>query len=218
MRLVLAAAPLMHAHRAVHGARRADRRRRHRHAAVAPAGRVSSSGTRSSGSASPASRSSAWPSRSRCCEALDANPGRWDLRRLRVIGSSGTVWSMENKQGLLAPRCRTCAMFDSLGSSEAVGVGGSTSSAGADGGDGQVHGRPEQRRLHRGRPPGRAGVGRARPARASPASCRSATTRTRRRRRRTFRSLRGPALVGAGRFRHRGGGRHAASCWAAARR
>src|SRR5579871_3221642 len=62
-------------------------------------------------------------------EALDARPGRWDLSRLRVINSSGTVWSHENKQGLLrhAPHLN---LFDSLGSSEAVGVGGSTSSAG----------------------------------------------------------------------------------------
>ncbi len=62
-------------------------------------------------------------------QALDANPGRWDLSRLRVINSSGTVWSHENKQGLLshAPHIN---LFDSLGSSEAVGVGGSTSSAG----------------------------------------------------------------------------------------
>ncbi len=62
-------------------------------------------------------------------QALDANPERWDLSRLRVINSSGTVWSHENKQGLLrhAPHIN---LFDSLGSSEAVGVGGSTSSAG----------------------------------------------------------------------------------------
>jgi 3-oxocholest-4-en-26-oate---CoA ligase len=63
-------------------------------------------------------------------EALDANPGRWDLTSLRRIGSSGTVWSMENKQGLLG-HLPTCAIFDSLGSSEAVGLGASASGAGA---------------------------------------------------------------------------------------
>jgi fatty-acyl-CoA synthase len=63
-------------------------------------------------------------------EALDANPGRWDLSCLRRIGSSGTVWSMENKQGLLR-HLPGCAIFDSLGSSEAVGLGASMSSAGA---------------------------------------------------------------------------------------
>jgi len=62
-------------------------------------------------------------------EALDANPGRWDLSNLRRLGSSGTVWSMENKQGLLA-HLPDCAIFDSLGSSEAVGLGSSMSAAG----------------------------------------------------------------------------------------
>ncbi|HZZ87156.1 MAG TPA: AMP-binding protein, partial [Caulobacteraceae bacterium] len=61
-------------------------------------------------------------------EALDANPGRWDLSSLRRIGSSGTVWSMENKQGLLR-HLPTCSIFDSLGSSEAVGLGASASTA-----------------------------------------------------------------------------------------
>ena len=63
-------------------------------------------------------------------EALDANPGRWDLSALRRLGSSGTVWSMENKEGLLR-HLPACAIFDSLGSSEAVGMGASASGAGA---------------------------------------------------------------------------------------
>ena len=63
-------------------------------------------------------------------EALEANPGRWDLSGLKRIGSSGTVWNFENKQGLLK-HLPDCTLFDSLGSSEAVGIGGSTSTAGA---------------------------------------------------------------------------------------
>jgi 3-oxocholest-4-en-26-oate---CoA ligase len=63
-------------------------------------------------------------------EVLDANPSRWDLTSLRRIGSSGTVWSMENKQGLLR-HLPACSIFDSLGSSEAVGLGVSASGAGA---------------------------------------------------------------------------------------
>jgi len=63
-------------------------------------------------------------------EALEANPGRWDLASLQRLGSSGTVWSMENKQGLLK-HLPGCAIFDSLGSSEAVGLGASASAAGA---------------------------------------------------------------------------------------
>jgi fatty-acyl-CoA synthase len=62
-------------------------------------------------------------------EALDANPGRWDLSGLQRLGSSGTVWSMENKQRLLS-HLPGCAIFDSLGSSEAVGLGASMSAAG----------------------------------------------------------------------------------------
>ncbi|MEP6968434.1 MAG: AMP-binding protein, partial [Pseudomonadota bacterium] len=63
-------------------------------------------------------------------EALEAHPGRWDLSGLRRLGSSGTVWSMENKQGLLE-HLPGCAIFDSLGSSEAVGLGASSSALGA---------------------------------------------------------------------------------------
>jgi len=63
-------------------------------------------------------------------QALDANPGRWDLTSLTRLGSSGTVWSLENKQGLLR-HLPGCAIFDSLGSSEAVGLGASSSVAGA---------------------------------------------------------------------------------------
>jgi len=65
-------------------------------------------------------------------ETLDANPGRWDLSSLRAISSSGTVWSHENKQGLLKHLPEGCILFDSLGSSEAVGIGGSSSTSGAE--------------------------------------------------------------------------------------
>ena len=64
-------------------------------------------------------------------ETLNANPGKWDLTCLRAIGSSGTVWSYENKQGLLK-HLPGCMLFDSLGSSEAVGIGGSSSTAGTE--------------------------------------------------------------------------------------
>ncbi len=64
-------------------------------------------------------------------DALEANPGRWDLASLARLGSSGTVWSMENKHGLLR-HLPGCAIFDSLGSSEAVGMAASSSAAGAE--------------------------------------------------------------------------------------
>ncbi|MEO8811558.1 MAG: AMP-binding protein [Caulobacteraceae bacterium] len=63
-------------------------------------------------------------------DALEANPGGWALGALKRLGSSGTVWSMENKAGLLR-HLPGCVIFDSLGSSEAVGLGASNSASGA---------------------------------------------------------------------------------------
>ncbi len=64
-------------------------------------------------------------------EALDANPGRWNLSSVRAMSSSGSMWSLENKQGLLR-HMPTAIIMDSLGSSEAVGLGASSSAAGAE--------------------------------------------------------------------------------------
>lgn len=62
-------------------------------------------------------------------EALNAEPGRWPLPALRRIGSSGTFWSVENKRGLLR-HLPHVDLADTLGSSEAVGIGTSVSSVG----------------------------------------------------------------------------------------
>lgn len=62
-------------------------------------------------------------------EALDANPGRWDLSSLKLIGSSGAMWSAENKQGLLR-HIPDASMTDAFSSSEAMGMGVSTTVAG----------------------------------------------------------------------------------------
>ena len=64
-------------------------------------------------------------------EALEANPGRWDLSAVRAMSSSGSMWSQENKQGLLS-HARNAMIFDSFGSSEAVGLGVSASAPGAE--------------------------------------------------------------------------------------
>ena len=64
-------------------------------------------------------------------EALDANPGRWDLSSVRSMSSSGSMWSLENKRGLLG-HIPGAVIADSLGSSEAVGLGASASAAGAE--------------------------------------------------------------------------------------
>ena len=64
-------------------------------------------------------------------EALEAEPGRWDLTSVLSISSSGSMWSQENKRGLLN-HCVNATIFDSFGSSEAVGLGASSSTPGAE--------------------------------------------------------------------------------------
>ncbi|HEY8614732.1 acyl-CoA synthetase [Phenylobacterium sp.] len=64
-------------------------------------------------------------------EALEASPGRWDLSAVRTMSSSGSMWSQENKRGLLR-HCANAIIYDSLGSSEAVGLGASASAPGAE--------------------------------------------------------------------------------------
>ncbi|MBX3483284.1 AMP-binding protein [Phenylobacterium sp.] len=64
-------------------------------------------------------------------EALDANPGKWDLSSVRSMSSSGSMWSYENKKGLLG-HIPQAMIADSFGSSEAVGLGASASAAGAE--------------------------------------------------------------------------------------
>ncbi|HEY5662732.1 MAG TPA: acyl-CoA synthetase [Ilumatobacter sp.] len=65
--------------------------------------------------------------------ALDAHPGRWDISSLRVIVSSGVIWSKETKDGLLRHNPRLI-MVDALGSSEAIGMATNTTTA--ESGDG----------------------------------------------------------------------------------
>ncbi len=63
--------------------------------------------------------------------ALDAEPDRWDISSLRVITSSGVMWSAETKAGLLRHNPRLI-LVDALGSSEAIGMATQVSTAGAD--------------------------------------------------------------------------------------
>jgi acyl-CoA synthetase (AMP-forming)/AMP-acid ligase II len=60
-------------------------------------------------------------------DQLDANPGRWELSALRVMLSSGVMWSLPIKEGLLR-HIPDLLCVDTLGSSEAVGVARSISS------------------------------------------------------------------------------------------
>jgi acyl-CoA synthetase (AMP-forming)/AMP-acid ligase II len=63
--------------------------------------------------------------------ALDENPGRWDLSSLLGLISSGVMWSEETKRGLLRHN-PNMLLFDAFSSSEALGMGSSVSSAGAE--------------------------------------------------------------------------------------
>ena len=54
--------------------------------------------------------------------ALDEDPGRFDLSQVRLIVSSGVLWSPAVKQGLLR-HVPHAVLMDSFGSSEAMGFG-----------------------------------------------------------------------------------------------
>ena len=60
-------------------------------------------------------------------DVLDASPGRYDLSKLRVVSSSGMMWSQEVKGRLLA-HAPQVMMIDFLNSSEASGMGRSITS------------------------------------------------------------------------------------------
>jgi acyl-CoA synthetase (AMP-forming)/AMP-acid ligase II len=59
-------------------------------------------------------------------DALDDRPGHWDLRDLKFIRSSGTMWS-EQVKTRLSRHLPNTQLVDSLGSSEALGLGSSVS-------------------------------------------------------------------------------------------
>jgi acyl-CoA synthetase (AMP-forming)/AMP-acid ligase II len=61
-------------------------------------------------------------------EALDSAPKRWDVSTVRVILSSGVMWSAPIKQGLIVHMPEVLCV-DTLGSSEAVGLARSISSS-----------------------------------------------------------------------------------------
>jgi len=61
-------------------------------------------------------------------KVLDANPGRWKLDTVKMVVSSGVIWSRDVKQGLLKHH-DGWLLADMFGSSEAVGFGSSVTSA-----------------------------------------------------------------------------------------
>ncbi len=61
-------------------------------------------------------------------KALEDNPGRFNLSSIQTISSSGVMWSMDVKQGLIK-HIPQVALMDSFGASEAVGFGMSVTTA-----------------------------------------------------------------------------------------
>jgi fatty-acyl-CoA synthase len=61
--------------------------------------------------------------------ALDDQPGKWDISTVRLITSSGVMWSEDTKQGLLRHH-GGMMLADAFSSSEALGMGNSISTAG----------------------------------------------------------------------------------------
>lgn len=56
--------------------------------------------------------------------ALNANPGRWDVSSVAMVVSSGVMWSLEVKRGLLE-HMPQAMLSDAFSSSEALGMGSS---------------------------------------------------------------------------------------------
>ncbi len=57
-------------------------------------------------------------------EALDANPGKYDISSVFAISSSGVMWTREVKAGLLTHN-KNMLLVDGFSSSEAIGLGSS---------------------------------------------------------------------------------------------
>ena len=88
--------------------------------------------------------------------ALDAEPGRWDLSELRVLSSSGVMWSAPVKEGLLhhLPHVQ---LVDNFGSSEAMGMAQSVTTSADSRPDGPLQGLRQHPGGRRRRPGRRAG-------------------------------------------------------------
>jgi acyl-CoA synthetase (AMP-forming)/AMP-acid ligase II len=63
-------------------------------------------------------------------KSLQENPKRWDISSLRMVMSSGVMWSPAVKEGLSSFN-EAMMLIDAFGSSEALGFGTSTSGAGS---------------------------------------------------------------------------------------
>jgi acyl-CoA synthetase (AMP-forming)/AMP-acid ligase II len=64
-------------------------------------------------------------------DALDADPGRWNVSSVMAITSSGAMWARENKLGLIRHMPQV-TLTDAFSSSEALGLGSSIMTATAE--------------------------------------------------------------------------------------
>ena len=69
--------------------------------------------------------------RRRCSTQLETNPGRYDLSSVAVIIVVGRDVEPGEQGAACSSTCRNAMLFDSFGSSEAVGMGASVSAPGA---------------------------------------------------------------------------------------
>ena len=148
-------------------------------------------------------------------KALQENPGRWDLSKFMLVVSSGVMCSPQSKQGLLE-HLPHAIMYDSFGSSEAVGFGTELTTKTSTVAAREVQDRPQLQGVHARRPRGRARQRRAglhRAQRSDPARL----LQGREEERRDLQDLPGPALVDSRRLVHGERRRHARTCSAAAR-
>ena len=114
----------------------------------------------------------------------------YDTSSLRMIISSGVMWTAEVKEALL-DRIPQVVLIDAMGSTEGSMGMQRDDAAACRRRPAKFSQMPDDEGVHRGRPPGRAGLGRDRAWSPPAASCRSATTRTPRSRPRTFRVIDG---------------------------
>ena len=117
---------------------------------------------------------------SRSLNALDANPGKYDVSSVAMIVSSGVMWSLEVKRGLLE-HMPQAMLNDGFSSSEALGMGASVMAKGGEVQTAKFVIGERCKVFDENDKPVAPGLGRRRHGGGQGRPTRSATTRTRRR-------------------------------------
>ena len=154
------------------------------------------------------SSSSARRSPARCSSARRQPRHATTCRRVMLISSSGVMWSHENKERP-ARHMPQAMLFDSFGSSRGRRAGRLGVGAGRRRADREVRARREQRRVHRRRPPRRAGLAARRAWSPSAASSRVGYYKDEAKSAQTFRTFEGRRWSDPRRLGHGQRRRHA---------